>query len=164
MTDRHLHPDDGATAELVVTKAELTMARRVDGRFELAVRNGAFATMVVVYAVLTIVGVWLRTRLIPQGWQVAAACALVAVLAWVCPWLSWLSGKKPPGWAASAETCERAWMTGFRPRPWTLFPGSSTGSGGGTAVAGTRCMCTCPGAPALSRRMRVSARPPGWYR
>jgi hypothetical protein len=92
----------------VVTKAELTMARRVDGRFELAVRSGAFATAVVVYAVLTIVGVWLRSRLVPQGWQVAAACAVVAVLAWACPWLSWVSGRKPPGWATSAETCERA--------------------------------------------------------
>src|SRR5581483_10268045 len=49
-----------------------------------------------------------RTRLVLQGWQVAAACALVVVLAWAGPWLSWWSGRKPPGWAASAETCERA--------------------------------------------------------
>jgi hypothetical protein len=92
----------------VVTKAELTMARRVDGRFELAVRNATFATAIVMYAALTIVGAWLRTRVVPQDWQVAAACALVAVLAWVLPWLGWLAGRKPPGWAASAEICERA--------------------------------------------------------
>lgn len=98
----------GDAADLAVTKAELTMARRVDGRFELAVGNAAFATAVVMYAVLTVAGTWLRTRLVPQGWQVAAACVLVAALAWVCPWLSWRSGRKPPGWAASARTCERA--------------------------------------------------------
>ena len=108
MTDKHLHPDELATADLIVTKADLTMARRVDGRFELATRTGGFATVIVVYAVLTIAGVWLRTRLVPQGWQVAAACVLVAALAWACPWLSWVSGRKPPGWAASAQTCERA--------------------------------------------------------
>jgi hypothetical protein len=114
MTERQLHPDDGVRADLAVTKAELTMARRVDGRFELAARNATLVTAVVVYAVLVIAGVWLRGRLVPQGWQVGAACALVAVLAWAGPWLAWVTGRKPPGWAASAEICERA-LTGRLP-------------------------------------------------
>lgn len=63
MTEEHLHPGDGATADLAVTRAERTMARRVDGRFELAARNGGFATAIAMYAALTIAGAWLRTRL-----------------------------------------------------------------------------------------------------
>lgn len=109
MTEEHLHPGDGATADLAVTRAERTMARRrVGGRFELAARNGGFATAIAVYAALTIAGAWLRTRLVPQAWQAAAAWMLVAVLAWAWPWLSWVSGRKPPGWAVPAQICERA--------------------------------------------------------
>jgi hypothetical protein len=108
MTDSHIQPAGQAPAGLADHKAELTMARRVDGRFESAARNAAFAAQIVAYAVLAIVGAWLRTRLIPGGWQIAAACALVAILAWACPLLGWAFGRKQPGWVTSAEICERA--------------------------------------------------------
>lgn len=108
MTDRQLHPDEGIRAESAVARAELAMARRVDGRFEQVAGNGVFVTMIVMYVVMAITGAWLRTLVIPQRWEVAAACISVAVLAWALRWLSWVSGRKPPGWVRAAETCEKA--------------------------------------------------------
>jgi Zn-dependent protease with chaperone function len=108
MTDGN-RPSDGSTAvDTAVSRAELAMARRVDSRFEQSVRTGQFAAMIVMYVIMGIVGVWLRTLLVPRGWEVAAACGFVAVLAWAVPWLSWLFGRKPPAWVAAAETCEEA--------------------------------------------------------
>src|SRR5581483_7312754 len=95
-----------------------------------------------------------RTRLVLQGWQVAAACALVVVLAWAGPWLSWWSGRKPPGWAASAETCERA-LAGRIPAETTEVVSRAIGKirarGGrrwhGAHVYLSRCTSTGPRRP-----------------
>jgi hypothetical protein len=93
-------------AEEADRKAELTMARLVDGRYDMAARTGTVVALVVIYAILTIVGVWLRGRMVPAGWEVAAACGVLPVWAAVGPLLSWAVSARPARWVKSAELCE----------------------------------------------------------
>jgi hypothetical protein len=116
MADSNCSLDGSTTVDRTVSRTELAMARRVDGWFELAAQTRQFTALLVLYVVLTIVGAWLRTILIPQAWEVAAACGFIAVMAWALPWLLWISGRKPPTWVAAAESCERS-LEGRMPAP-----------------------------------------------
>jgi hypothetical protein len=93
--------DDERTAELVLT-------RLADSRLMLAMRPAAKILAIAVAAVLTVLGVWLRT-VQAAGWkQVTAVWVIVAALAWVIPALSRLASRKEPRWVRAARAHERS--------------------------------------------------------
>jgi hypothetical protein len=88
--------------------AELILARLADARLVMSGRPAVKIVTIVFLASQVVTGLWLRTLVVPRGWEVAAACAFLMIAALALPAAFRRGRKAEPQWARAAAVHERS--------------------------------------------------------
>jgi hypothetical protein len=107
-TDYATMPENGAAAASREDRnAELVLSKITD-RLVMTSRTSVLILTAVALAGQVYTGAWLRTFLVPRGWQVTAAWALLVILGLAAPYLIRRPRSRQPQWARAADAHQRS--------------------------------------------------------
>ena len=99
---------EGAGTVKEQRNAELVLARLADARLMMAGRPSVMVATLIFLAVQVVTGLYIRGRIVPRGWEVAAVCGLLLVLAVALPAVLRAGKKSEPQWARAAAVHEQS--------------------------------------------------------
>jgi len=104
---------EGAGTVKEQRNAELVLARLADARLMMAGRPSVMVATLIFLAGQVVTGLYIRGRIVPRGWEVAAVCGLLLVLAVALPAVLRVGKKSEPQWARAAAVHEQSLSGGL---------------------------------------------------
>jgi hypothetical protein len=105
-TDYAVLPDGDIAEGKEERRAELVLSKLAD-RLVMTSRAPVLVIMVVSEVSLVFTGLWLRTYLVPHGWDYVVPWAVLAVIALAAPSVKRRKGQAEPRWHRAADAHER---------------------------------------------------------